>query len=406
VSDPSTPTGSEPTLSDATPPGGPAFGTSSRPLPPDAPTWSDGPPTLAGAPPPGADPTTIYPAAPPTAPPVAPPPLPPAGGGVGGGVGGPTAPRAPVAPARRGGHGRTAVGIILLFVAGLSATGTVAAAWTRSQIRDEDTWAATSEALVKDPVVQQAVADQLATTVIDVTGADDVIRGLLPGPLGGLAAPVTGKATEVVSAAALQLVRTDAFVGAWKAAVRSSHQELLAALDGKGRFTDITANGVELDLGSTLEQFRLLLDDKGLTLLDGVDLSGIDVSYLLIDAPGIQRLSDLLDVLDGLVVVLPIVGGVTAVVGLLVARRRSWALAAGGLGLLAGVALMWLVAQVGRDRAAEEFTGGILGPVAVDAVADHVVASLGSALLVVAVVGVAVAVVGAGAALATGRRTV
>ena len=309
-----------------------------------------------------------------------------------------------VRPARRGGHGRTAIGVVLLFVAGLSVTGTVAAAWTRTQIRDEDTWAATSEALVKDPVVQQAVADQLATTVIDVTGADDVIQGLLPGPLGGLAGPVTDKATELVGVAALQLVRTDAFVSAWEAAVRNSHQELLAALDGKGRFTDITADGVELDLGSTLEQFRLLLDDKGLTFLDSVDLSGIDVSYLLIDAPGIQRLSDLLDVLDGLVVVLPIVGVVTAVVGLLVARRRSWALAAGGLGVLAGVAMVWVVAEVGRDRAAEEFTGGILGPAAVDAVADHVVASLDSALLVVAVVGLAVALVGTGAAIATSRR--
>ena len=101
---------------------------------------------------------------------------------------------------------------------------------------------------------------------------------------------------------------------------------------------------------------------------------------------------------------LPIVGAVAAVVGLVVARRRSWALAAGGVGVLAGVGLVWLVAQVGRDRAADEFTGGILGPVAVDAVADHVVASLGSMLLVVALVGLAVAVVGTVAALASERR--
>lgn len=370
---------------------------------PTAPGGAD--PTLPGspvAPIPGADPTALYPAAPPTSPPPAPPSVPPP-------------PLPPVAPgpadrrARppRSGGARTAIGVVLLFGAGLSAAGTVAAAWTRTQIRDEDTWAATSEALVTDAVVQRAVADQLATTVIDVTGADDLIQGFLPGPVGGLAGPVTGKATELVSSAALQLVRTEAFVSAWELAVRNSHQELLAALDGRGRYTDITSSGVEFDLGSTLEQFRLLLDDKGLTFLDGVDLSGIEVSYLLIDAPGIQRLSDLLDVLDGLVAVLPVVGVVAAVVGLVVARRRSWALVAGGLGLLAGVGLVWVIAQIGRDRAADEFTGGILGSAAVDAVADHVVASLGSALLVVAVavVGLAVAVAGTGVALATSRRT-
>jgi hypothetical protein len=399
VSEPTVPGGADPTLPDALGSAGPAPWSAV-----DAPTWSDqAPPTLPGAPVPGGDPTSIYPASPPTAtmpgsaPPAPLPPVPPGPGGRG---------RRRSRPGRpaRSGRGRTAIGVVLLFVAGFSAAGTVAAAWTRSQIKDEDTWAATSEALVKDPAVQQAVADQLATTVIDVTGADDLIQGFLPGPLGGLAAPVTDKATELVSSAALQLVKSDAFVSAWEAAVRDSHQELLAALDGKGRFTDVTAKGVELDLGSSLEQFRLLLDDKGLTFLDGVDLSGIDVSYLLIDAPGIQRLSDLLDVLDTLVVVLPIVAAVAAVAGLIVARRRSWALAAGGVGVLAGVALVWLVAQVGRDRAADEFTGGILGPVAVDAVADHVVASLGSALFVVAVVGAVLTVLGVGAAVVTTRR--
>ena len=89
MSDPSSPPGSEPTLPDATLPGGPA----PRPVAPDAPTWSDGPPTLAGAPLPGADPTSLYPAAPPTAPPVAPPPLPPVGGA------------APVRPVRADRHG-------------------------------------------------------------------------------------------------------------------------------------------------------------------------------------------------------------------------------------------------------------------------------------------------------------
>jgi len=388
VSEPTVPGGADPTL-----PGGPGR-TGSW----DAPRWND---RLGTGSLPGADPTGLYPASPPTAtnpavptigPPV--PPIPPVATSPGG---------RPGRPPRRG-RARTAIGVVLLFVAGLAATGTVAAAWTRTQVRDEDTWAATSEALVEDPVVQQAVADQLATTVISVTGADDVIQGLLPGPLGGLAGPVTERATEVVSTAALRLVRTDAFVRAWDVAVRNSHEELLAALDGKGRYTDITSGGIELDLGSTLEQFRLLLDDNGLTFLDGVDLSGIDVSYLLIDAPGIQRLRDVMAVLDTLVVVLPVVAVGAGIVGLLVARRRSWALAAGGVGALAGVALVWVSTQVGRDRASGELSGGTLGPAAVQVVVDHVTASLTSAMGVVAVVGVIVVVLGVGAAVVTAPR--
>jgi hypothetical protein len=306
--------------------------------------------------------------------------------------------------AARSGRVRTTIGVVLLFVAGLAAVGTVAAAWTRTQIRDEDTWAATSEALVTDPLVQQDVADALATQVMAASGADDLIQGALPGPLGGLAAPVTGKATELVSELALQLVRTDAFVNAWEVAVRNSHEELLAALDGQGRFTQIGSDGIELDLGSTLEQFRLLLDGRGLTFLDGVDLSGVDVQFLLVDAPGVQRLSDLLDVLDTLITVLPIVAVVAGVTGLAIARRRSWAVAAGGLGALAGVGLVVIAIRVAHDRAADEFTGGILGPAAVDAVVDHVTASLATAMGVVAVIGLAVLVLGAGASAVTSRR--
>ena len=304
----------------------------------------------------------------------------------------------------RSGGARTVVGVVLLFVAGLAATSAVAAAWTRTQIRDEDTWAATSEALVKDPLVQQDVADALAAQVIAATGADDLIQGALPGPLGALASPLTDRATGVVSDLALQLVRTDAFVSAWDAAVRASHEELLAALDGGGRFTTVSSDGIEVDLGSTLGQFRQLLDDKGLTFLDGIDLSGVDVHFLLVDAPGLQRLIDLLDVLDALVVVLPIVAGAAAVVGLVVARRRSWAVAVGGLGVLVGVGLVWLAAEIGRRRAADQFTGGILGPAAVDAVVDHVTASLDAAMGLVAVLGLVVFALGAGAAVVTTRR--
>jgi len=236
------------------------------------------------------------------------------------------------------------------------------------------------------------------------SGAQDAIEGALPGPLGALAQPITGRATEIVSDIALRIVRTDAFVKAWDVAVRNSHEELLAALDHKGRFTTVTADGIELDLGSTLEQFRLLLDDRGLTFLDGIDLSGLDVQFLLLDAPGIQRISDLLDVLDTLVVVLPIAAAVAGVAGLLIARRRSWAVAAGGLGALVGVGVVWLGVEAGRSTAVDRIAGGVLGPAAAESVVDHVTSSLATTMAVVAVVGVVLVVVGAGAAAVSSRR--
>jgi hypothetical protein len=358
------------------------------------PTWPGGSdPTLPG----GADPTRIYPSTPPVARSPGPvPPLPPAPPG----PPGRSTPRA-----SRPGGARTAIGVVLLFVTGLSVVGAVTASWTRTQIRDEDTWAATAQVLADDPQVQQSVADTLAEQVMAVTGAEDLIQGVLPGALGALADPLTEQATELVSSVTLQLVQTDAFRQAWESAVRASHQELIAALDGDGRYTTISSEGVELDLGSTLGQLRQMLSDRGLTFLDDIDLSQIDVQFLLVDAPDIDRLRDVLEVLDRLAVVLPIVAVATGLVGLLVARRRSWAVVGAGMGMLVGVGAVWLVTEWGRGRATDELTGGGLGPAAVEAAVEHVNESLAAVVAGLAVAGVVVLVLGAGAAALTARRS-
>ena len=170
------------------------------------PTWPDAPPE--------APPTLEWPAG---SPPGRPPPLPPAPA---------------VEPSRPGGGARTAIGVVLLVVAGLSAALAVAAAAARHELRSSDTWEATSRALAEDPDVQRDVASALAEQVVAAVGVEDRLRGVLPGPLGSLADPVAERTVELVGEATLRLVRTEAFQDAWAAAVRNSHEELLAAFDG------------------------------------------------------------------------------------------------------------------------------------------------------------------------------
>ncbi|HEY6531683.1 MAG TPA: hypothetical protein VIY72_05230 [Acidimicrobiales bacterium] len=294
--------------------------------------------------------------------------------------------------------------MILVFLAGVSAVAAVTSVWTRSQLRDEDTWAATSEALLDDPLVRQDVADALAVQVMESSGVQDMIEGVLPGPLGLLADPLAGRATELLGQATLQLVETEFFADAWDRAVRASHAELLAALDGEGRFTQIGEQGIELDLGSTLTELRQVLNDRGVTIFDAIDLDSIDVQFLLIDAPGIERVRDVLDVLDILVVVLPIVAVGLAVVGLLVARRRAWAVTAGGVGGLVAVIAVSVLVEGGRGEAVDQLSGGILGRAAARAVVDHVTTEVDHMLVVSAVVAAGVVLVGAVASLATLRR--
>jgi len=290
--------------------------------------------------------------------------------------------------------GRTVLAMILLFLAGVSMVAGVSAIWTRSQLLDTDTWTATSTAIATDPVVQADVARAIAEQIVASSDVEAAIAAALPGPLGPLAGPLTDGATTIIEQAVLQVVRTDAFVTIWEAAVRAAHTEFVADLEGNGRFTSIDSRGLSLDLRAVLETVRSALDDRGLTVLDSVDLSGVTVQVLLIDAPGLDNVRTAVAVLKTSSVLFIVFGAVSLIAGLVIARRRWIAILSGGVGVLVGVASVTLLASVGRGRAALELVGGVLDRAAADAVVEHVAGGLRPLMLVCVVVGILMVVIG------------
>jgi len=289
--------------------------------------------------------------------------------------------------------GRTVIAMVLLFLAGMSLVAGTASIWTRSQLLDTDTWAATTTAIATDPVVQEQVARSIAEQIVASSDVEAAIAAALPGPLGQLAGPLAGGATTLIEQAVLQVVRTDAFVTIWDTAVRAAHSEFTADLEGRGTLTSIDSNGLSLDLGAVLESVRTALDDRGITVLDSLDLSSVDVRVLLIDAPGLDNTRTAVKTLRVVSIALFGFGAVCLVVGLLVARRRAMALLSGGVGMLFGVASVTLIAYVVRGRAATELTGGVLDRSAADAIVDHVTGGLRPVMLSGAVLAVALIVI-------------
>lgn len=243
----------------------------------------------------------------------------------------------------------------------------------------------------------------IAEQIVAASDVEAAIAAALPGPLGQLAGPLADGATTLVEQAVLQVVRTDAFLTIWDTAVRAAHAEFIADLEGEGRFTSIDADGISLDLGAVLASVRTALDERGLTVLDQVDLSAIDIKVLLVDAPGLDHTRSAVRLLKGLSVLLLGFGAASLILGMVITRRRWLAVLGGGVGTLFGVAAVTLVASVGRGRAAVELTGGVLDRSAADAVVDHVTAGLRPVLLSAAVVGVALILV-SGIAIVLGER--
>ena len=73
---------------------------------------------------------------------------------------------------------------------------------------------------------------------------------------------------------------------------------------------------------------------------------------------------------------------------------------------MVGAGAVVVLAAVGRGRAEQEFTGGVLGPAAVEVVADEVVSSLQSLMLVAGIVGIAIVLLGTAGVLVSARRAI
>jgi hypothetical protein len=295
------------------------------------------------------------------------------------------------------------IGIVLLFLAGISATFGVASFWTARSILDEGTWVATSKAIVNNPEVQEDVARAIATQIVTVVGIDDLVSGVLPGPLGSLSGTVTETVTDLITVATVQVVKTDAFVSVWESAVRATHEEFVRAVDGSGRFVSIDSEGLSLDLGSSLAEIENQLNQRGIDILDNVNLSSIALKVPLVDAPGLERIQTWVQALRVGSIVFPAVAVIAAMGGLLVARRRWFAVMAGAVGVFVGAGVIALLTSAGRDRAIEEISGGVLGVSSAGVIVDEVLSGLDSTLLVVCALAAVALVVGLMAAVFSSR---
>jgi len=298
---------------------------------------------------------------------------------------------------------RTIIGIVLLFLAGVSATFGVASLLTERAILDEGTWVATSRAIVNNPQVQDDVAHAIATQIVTVVGIDDLVGGVVPGPLSAFSGTVTEKVTDLIAVGAVQVVKTDAFVSIWETAVRATHDEFVHAVDGSNRFVSIDSKGLSLDLGSSLAEINKQLDQRGVRLLDNVNLASINLKIQLVDAPGLERIRTWVRVLRVGSIVFPAAAVIAAIAGLLIARRRWLAVIAGAVGAFVGAGIVALIASSGRDRAIEQISGGLLGISSAGVIVDEVLSGLDSALLMTCAVAAVVLVVGLIATILTSR---
>ncbi|PPL19107.1 hypothetical protein [Microterricola pindariensis] len=293
-------------------------------------------------------------------------------------------PDAPHAPHRRS-RAWSVLSAVLIVIGLLLAPIAVVSSWAKVQLSSADQFVATFAPLAKDPAVQDYISAQLVTAIeanVDIAGiTSDLFDGLkqlgLPPraseALGLLEAPAVAGVKNLVSTAVDRLVASDTFAELWAGALRVSHNQLTATLEGDPNAA-VTVNGkneLGIQIGPLVEEVKKRLVAQGFGFAANIPAVQLTVVVATADAFTTVRLVYNLAIAVGSW--LPVVALVLLAAGILLARRRVGALVATSIAL--GVVMLVLAAGfgIGRIFFASAVASSGLPSAAADAIYDQVV---------------------------------
>ncbi|MEI5584284.1 MULTISPECIES: hypothetical protein [unclassified Agromyces] len=254
---------------------------------------------------------------------------------------------APAARPRRH-RGRTVAAVALVVIGLLLAPVAVVSAWARLQLIDTDRFVSTFAPLGEDPAVQAYIGDEVVGAIeeqVDIpqltSDVFDGIRSLDLPPraedaLGLLEGPAAEGLSSLLQQTVDRVVTSEAFADVWAAALRGSHRQFIAALQGDpDAALAIGDDGtLSVQLGPIIEQVKSRLADRGVEFAAAIPVIERSVVVAKVDSLVLIQTMYALAVAVG--TWLPVLVLVLLAAGVLVAKRRSAALVwtAGGLALV------------------------------------------------------------------------
>jgi hypothetical protein len=203
-------------------------------------------------------------------------------------------PEIPVVDSRR--RPRSIVVHLLIVLASLVLLVTSVQVWVDRAVLDTDNWVETSDDLLADPTVRNAlsvyVVDQLYANV-DVAGE---LGDLLPGDFGGLAGPLAAALRNPATEAVDRLLATPQVATVWSQANRATHQTVVNILRDETNPAFSTTDGIVtlnvreivIQLARTLgfsgERLEQIPDDVGqVTIAESQTLRSLQRAVTIIE---------------------------------------------------------------------------------------------------------------------------
>lgn len=316
-----------------------------------------------------------------------------------------TAAASPAPPKRRG-AGWTLLSVVLVLIGALLAPAGLVAGWAKSQLTDTDGFVATYAPLARDAGVQALITDQTMVVIqdnVDIPAiTSDVVDGITSlgtGPaatqaLEALKGPAAQGIVTLVRSSVQGFVSSDAFAQVFEQALRVSHQQLVATMQGgRNAALAVASDGsIGVQLAPIITQVRQLLIDQGLTFASAIP--SVDYTITIAQDTSLPTVQAFYGLAVGAGAWLPWIALLFLVAGVVVARRRSVALIATAVALAAAMLVVVVAFAVG----ASVFSASVSPSIMSAAVASTLFATLTQSMLSTAVallvLGIAVAVVG------------
>lgn len=253
------------------------------------------------------------------------------------------------------------------------------AVWADLEVGDAGRYVEVMAPLASDPAVQHAVAERIDETIVQEIDARPLQSGV----------------EKYLGEAVRSFVGTDAFRTTWNAVNRAAHAAVEEAL------TSGSGTKVTIDLAPVIEQVKRELAADAVPFADRIPVEHAEITVL--ESDQLDEFRKGFHVLQIAGVWLPVLTLLLAVGAVAVAARRRRALAATGLGLAVGAALLWAGVVVGRRLSLGDLPPEV-DRAAAGAVYDALTGFLRTTAWVILVLGLAVAL-GAwlGGRLGTGR---
>ncbi len=239
---------------------------------------------------------------------------------------------------------------VLVVVACLLAVVSVFVVFVRNELLNTDTFVSTVTPLASNPAIQEAVANRVSQRLIAQTDVEQKVKNALPDRAGFLAVPITSGVQSATDQITLKLVESSAFQKLWAAAIRDSHKQLAALLTGSNEGALQSSNGeVTVDLTQIEAAAKKQLDAKGLTVFNKVPTyHGADL--VLFRSTQLLRVQRLVKLLEKVALVLPIVALLCFAGSIILTENRRRGLVRAAVGLALSMALVLVVASVGRNQ--------------------------------------------------------